>query len=89
MHLQGSAWQRPSWFTRYTIDYQVGLGPNALWGFWQDGLGLGREEREILTRLDAEIHRRLTAYGRAQSGSGWRTTICARRTCWSTATTFT
>jgi Ser/Thr protein kinase RdoA (MazF antagonist) len=70
MHLHGSAWQRPSWFTRYTIDYQVGLGSNALWGFWQDGLGLGREEREILTRLDAEIHRRLTAYGRAPERFG-------------------
>lgn len=70
MHLHGSSWQRPPWFTRYTCDYQVGLGPNAMWGRWQDGLGLGREERKILTRVDSEIRRRLSAYGKASERFG-------------------
>lgn len=70
MQLHGISWQRPDWFTRYTIDYEVALGPNALWGRWQDSLGMGREELEILGRVDAEIHRRLTAYGKAPERFG-------------------
>jgi Ser/Thr protein kinase RdoA (MazF antagonist) len=70
MHLHGIAWQRPPGFTRYTVDYDVGLGPNALWGCWQDSLGMGREELEILTRVDAQIHRRLTEYGKAPDRFG-------------------
>ena len=70
MHLHGISWQRPGWFTRYTVDYEVGLGPHALWGCWQDGLGMGSEEREILARVDSEICRRLTAYGKASERFG-------------------
>ena len=70
MHLHGISWRRPPWFRRYTCDYEVGLGPNALWGCWQDGLGMGHEERAILTRLDAEIYRRLTTYGKAAERFG-------------------
>ena len=64
MHLHGVSWRRPDWFTRYTVAYEVALGPNALWGCWQDSLGMGHEEREILGRVDAEILRRLTEYGK-------------------------
>ena len=70
MHLHGISWRRPDWFTRYTIDYEVAFGPEALWGCWQDSLGIGPEELDILTRLDAEIHRRLTAYGKAPERFG-------------------
>jgi Ser/Thr protein kinase RdoA (MazF antagonist) len=63
MHSHGSSWERPSWFTRYTCDYETGLGPNAKWGRWQNGLGLGPEEQELLTRLDSEVCTRLAAYG--------------------------
>jgi Ser/Thr protein kinase RdoA (MazF antagonist) len=63
MQAHGARWQPPASFERYTCDYNAGLGLNAMWGRWQDGLGLGPSEREILTRLDAEILRRLTGYG--------------------------
>jgi Ser/Thr protein kinase RdoA (MazF antagonist) len=64
MQLHAMSWRRPPWFTRYTVDYEVALGPNALWGRWQDSLGMGRDELRILARVDAEICRRLTAYGK-------------------------
>jgi Ser/Thr protein kinase RdoA (MazF antagonist) len=70
MHLHGISWRRPPGFTRYTCDYQVALGPDALWGRWQNGLGMGREEQDILKRVDAEILRRLTAYGKAPERFG-------------------
>jgi Ser/Thr protein kinase RdoA (MazF antagonist) len=70
MVLHAISWRRPPWFTRYTIDYEVALGPNALWGCWQDSLGMGREELDILTRVDAEILRRLTEYGKAPERFG-------------------
>jgi Ser/Thr protein kinase RdoA (MazF antagonist) len=70
MHLHGISWPRPPGFTRYTCDYEVALGPDALWGRWQDGLGMGREEREILTRVDSEIQRRLSVYGKAPERFG-------------------
>lgn len=70
MHLHGISWRRPTGFTRYTCDYQVALGPDAMWGRWQNGLGMGREEHDILKRVDSEILRRLTAYGKAPERFG-------------------
>lgn len=63
MHAHGAIWTPPASFVRYTCDYNAALGPNAMWGRWQNGLGLGPSEREILTRLDSEIFRRLNEYG--------------------------
>lgn len=70
MQLHAMSWRRPPGFTRYTIDYDVALGPNALWGRWQDSLGMGREELDILGRVDAEIHRHLAEYGKAAERFG-------------------
>ena len=70
MQLHAMSWRRPPWFTRYTVDYEVALGPNALWGRWQDSLGMGRDELEILAQVDAEICRRLTAYGKGSERFG-------------------
>src|SRR5262249_56109984 len=33
------------------------------WGRWQDGIGVGPAEREILGRLDATLRARLAAFG--------------------------
>ena len=44
--------------------------PPGHWGRWQDGLGMGAEELELLGRLDATIRRRLEAYGRAPERFG-------------------
>lgn len=63
IHLHGSEWNPPASFTRYTCDYDAGLGHRAMWGRWQNGLGLGSSERAILSRTDEEIRARLDEYG--------------------------
>jgi Ser/Thr protein kinase RdoA (MazF antagonist) len=70
MHSHGSSWRPPTSFDRYTCDYNAALGPSAMWGRWQDGLGLGPSEREILSRLDSEILARLTHYGTGRDRFG-------------------
>jgi Ser/Thr protein kinase RdoA (MazF antagonist) len=63
MHRHARTWRPPAGFDRPTWDYAHTLGPDGYWGRWQDGLGMGREERALLDRLDATIARRLEAYG--------------------------
>lgn len=70
MHLHGQSWVRPEGFSRYTCDYDAALGPRAMWGRWQDGLGLGPQERQILTRADEQIRQHLLTYGKDPSRFG-------------------
>jgi Ser/Thr protein kinase RdoA (MazF antagonist) len=63
MHQHVRAWPRPAGFTRPRWDYACTLGPQGHWGAWQDGLGMGPEERRQLERLDAAVAARLAAYG--------------------------
>jgi Ser/Thr protein kinase RdoA (MazF antagonist) len=63
MHRHAREWSRPAWFTRFHWDYAAAFGPQARWGHWQDGIGVGPSEREILTRLDDVLRARLKAYG--------------------------
>ncbi|HWE11366.1 MAG TPA: phosphotransferase [Solirubrobacteraceae bacterium] len=63
MHAHARSWRRPSAFTRPRWDYAHTLGPDGHWGPWQDGLGMGTEERRQLERLAATIATRLQAYG--------------------------
>ena len=63
MHAHARAWRRPPAFARPTWDYERTLGAGGHWGRWQDGLGMGPEERRLLDRLDAAIAARLEAYG--------------------------
>jgi Ser/Thr protein kinase RdoA (MazF antagonist) len=70
IHAHGAAWSAPQSFDRYTCDYDAALGAGAMWGRWQDGLGVGASERDVLARLDAEILRRLTQYGRRSDRFG-------------------
>jgi Ser/Thr protein kinase RdoA (MazF antagonist) len=70
MHAHARAWNPPPGFTRPTWDYAHCLGPRGHWGAWQDGLGMGAEERRQLDRLDETIARRLNAYGQAHDRFG-------------------
>lgn len=70
MHVHGQEWQRPASFKRYTVDYETALGPHALWGRWQDGLGMGTSEVRLLTSLNEEIKRRLSEYGNSPDRFG-------------------
>lgn len=70
MHIHGISWKRPAGFRRYSCDYDAALGSKALWGRWQDGIGIGPSEHTLLNRMDAEIKRRLEEYGNAPDRFG-------------------
>jgi Ser/Thr protein kinase RdoA (MazF antagonist) len=63
MHRHAREWRRPGWFTRFHWDYPASFGAGARWGRWQDGAGVGPQEREILGRLDRRLRERLAAFG--------------------------
>lgn len=70
MHGHARRWSRPPSFRRFSWDYDTTLGASGHWGRWQDGLGMGSEELDVLGRLDAAIQRRLEAYGRSSERFG-------------------
>jgi Ser/Thr protein kinase RdoA (MazF antagonist) len=63
MHRHARRWARPPGFTRFHWDYDAAFGAQARWGRWQDGIGVGTAEREVLGRLDATLASRLAAFG--------------------------
>jgi Ser/Thr protein kinase RdoA (MazF antagonist) len=63
MHRHAREWSRPPWFTRFHWDYAAAFGRVARWGRWQDGIGVGPSERQILARLDDVLQARLKAFG--------------------------
>jgi Ser/Thr protein kinase RdoA (MazF antagonist) len=70
MHAHAKAWPRPAWFTRFHWDYAAAFGQAARWGRWQDGVGVGPAERQVLTRLDHALRARLTAFGQGPERYG-------------------
>lgn len=70
LHRHAREWTPPPGFTRFPWDYDAAFGAEARWGRWQDGLGVGRAEREVLGRLDRALRRRLRAYGNDRSRFG-------------------
>jgi Ser/Thr protein kinase RdoA (MazF antagonist) len=70
MHQHARQWRRPGWFTRFHWDYLAAFGPQARWGRWQDGVGVGPAERQILGRLDDALRHRLEAFGTGQERYG-------------------
>ena len=63
MHQHAREWPRPSWFTRFSWDYDAAFGREARWGRWQDGIGVGPAERAVLGRLDGVLAGRLARFG--------------------------
>jgi Ser/Thr protein kinase RdoA (MazF antagonist) len=63
MHRHARAWPRPAGFTRFHWGYDEAFGSVARWGRWQDGIGVGPAEREVLGRLDAALRDQLAAFG--------------------------
>lgn len=70
MHGHVRAWRMPAGFARPRWDYEYSIGPRGHWGAWQDGLGMGPEERRQLDRLDATIAARLERYGQGEDRFG-------------------
>ncbi len=63
MHRHSRSWRRPPWFVRFSWDFDCCVGDTPRWGRWQDGIGVGGEERATLTRAAARIRDRLRRYG--------------------------
>lgn len=75
LHEHARRWRRPTWFTRPTWDWAGAIGfpdsagagneagPGGHWGRWQDGVGVGPAERELLQRLSSTLRARLDGYG--------------------------
>lgn len=64
MHVHARQWQRPSWFTRHTWNFETALGEDRPhWGRWRDGVGMDREKEKLFQRTVDLIGRRLAAYG--------------------------
>ncbi len=70
MHGHARQWRRPPSFQRFSWDYETTLGASGHWGRWQDGLGMGSEELDVLGKLDEVLRRRLEAYGRSSARFG-------------------
>jgi Ser/Thr protein kinase RdoA (MazF antagonist) len=63
LHGHARTWTRPEGFTRFTWDYETSLGHRGHWGRWQDGMGVGPAELDVLGRCADLVHRRLDAFG--------------------------
>ena len=63
LHRHAREWQRPAGFTRFRWDFDTSLGAHGHWGRWQDGLGMGPSELEVLGRATDAVQRRLAAFG--------------------------
>ena len=70
MHNHAHSWPHPNGFTRPHWDYEHSIGPHGYWGPWQEGLGIGPEERRLLERLDSTIAARLRAFGQSPDRYG-------------------
>jgi Ser/Thr protein kinase RdoA (MazF antagonist) len=70
LHGHGKSWQPPAGFTRFTWDYDTALGSHGHWGRWQDGLGVGPAELDVLGRCSELIGRRLAAFGKGPDRFG-------------------
>lgn len=63
LHQHARSWARPAGFTRFAWDWEHTLGGQPRWGRWQDGIGIGPTETELLERLGALVRHRLNDYG--------------------------
>ncbi len=63
MHHHSRRWQRPAGFVRFSWDFDCCVGQTPRWGRWQEGIGVGKEELEILTRAAELMAVRLARYG--------------------------
>lgn len=63
MHRHSRAWPRPPGFVRFGWDFDSCVGDTPRWGRWQDGIGVGKAELELLTRAAAYMRERLVKYG--------------------------
>jgi Ser/Thr protein kinase RdoA (MazF antagonist) len=63
MHRHSRRWARPSSFVRFSWDFDACVGAAPRWGRWQDGVGVGRQELDTLSRAAALMAARLRRFG--------------------------
>ncbi len=63
LHRHSRNWSKPAGFTRLRWDCDTALGAEGHWGRWQDGMGMGAGEIEVLSRSASLVQRRLAAFG--------------------------
>ncbi len=69
-HAHVERWKLPQNFSRLTWDADTILNAEAHWGDWRDGPGVSQEIISVLALGETEMHRRLSAYGRASDRFG-------------------
>ena len=70
LHGHARQWTRPAAFTRFTWDFDTALGADGHWGRWQDGMGVGAAEVEILGRCASRVGERLARWGKGADRFG-------------------
>jgi len=63
MHRHVRTWRRPTGFVRFSWDFEACVGPGGRWGRWQDGIGVGPAELDVLGRAAAVMSERLRRFG--------------------------
>jgi len=63
MHRHVRSWRRPSGFVRFSWDFDACVGPTGRWGRWQDGIGVGPAELDVLGRAAGVMRERLHRFG--------------------------
>jgi len=70
LHAHAQRWPRPAGFTRFVWDFDTSLGDRGHWGRWQDGMGMGPDEEQVLGRCADLLQRRLQAFGQGPERFG-------------------
>ncbi len=71
MHAHARQWQRPSYFERFTWDFETSLGETKPhWGRWRDGMGVDAAKAKLFRRVVDLIGQRLNAYGKGSERFG-------------------
>lgn len=70
LHEHSRQWQLPEGFVRFSWDWQHTLGADPRWGRWQDGIGIGPPEVDLLSRVTDLIQQRLEAFGNGSERVG-------------------
>ena len=63
LHAHARGWQRPAGFARFAWDWEHSFGAEPRWGRWQDAVGVGPAECEVLGRAEQLLHDKLLEYG--------------------------
>jgi Ser/Thr protein kinase RdoA (MazF antagonist) len=63
MHRHARTWRRPAGFVRFSWDFDACVGPGGRWGRWQDGIGVGPAELDVLGRAAVVMGERLRRFG--------------------------